>query len=424
MKAIQPTVELSTSLAREDVSLPAPAFWRPRFAGEGEMLLFAPFLFWLTAILRPSRSTVVGLGDGISCFALCQAIDRLHIDGFCTGVGFSEDIPVPIERHAKQLYEGVVDLRLARNPVEALSHLIPGSQDLIVIDLLQSDDWPDDILNELQGRLSPRGCLVLYGLMQVPQCHHVISQLSELSYFTLDIGAGMSLVCNDPTPPADLAGPISHGKLPQQVSMILARLGQSLMAEERHDALMAKMTEQDSSLAEERQRVTTLEAELAEMSVSFVARGRKTSQYQALYFDSDLELKSLRRTQAQILDAEKERQAKEAALVERDDLAAQLRQNRDIHYRETAALTLLLEKQKETAAKETAALREKIHLIKQKVETLRHKVDELTKDVTVLRRKCQELATDNSALLSSTSWRLTSPLRRIAAKVSGRKYHR
>ncbi len=388
MPDIQPDTELHTSpVACDEVRLHAPAFWRPRFAVDGDMLRFAPFLFWLTAILRPKRTTVVGLGDGVSCFAFCQALERLSIDGSCTGINFLHkemlDFSDAIKEHATQFYEGLVDLRHAEGPAGALSCLMPGSQDLLVIDLLQSGDWPEDALDDWCSRLSPRGCLVLHGLKQMPHAYAALSlsrQLSQLSCIEIEIGAGLIVLCNDSDFPADLAIPLSQGRLSKEVSTMFARLGQSLVADVRYDALTHRLDEQGAALAEAQRHAGILEAEIADLSVAFEARGRKTSQYQALCFDSDAELKALRRAKAENFNAQAERRMKDTALAERDALAIQLRQNRETHYRETAALSLLLEKQKMAAAQETAAF------------------------------------------LSSTSWKLTSPLRRIRLKLSSKKY--
>lgn len=404
MQAIQPKTGLPTPLtAQGQVALHEPTFWRPRFAVHGNMLRYTPFMFWLITILRPARATVVGLGDGVSCFALCQADERLRLEGSYTGIHLSNnettEIPEAVKKHAVQFYEGLVDLRSARDPADAIAGLMLGSQDLLLIDLQQSDEWPENALEDWRSLLSPHGCLVVHGLRKMSQtkvAHSLLRQLSHLSCINIEIGAGLVILYNDPHPPTELAPLISQGRLPQEASVIFTRLGQSLIADLRCEALTSEVVQQRAALAEARNRATALEAEMAELSAAFEARGRKTSKYQALYFDCDTELKKLRRIETETLNARVERQKKNTALAERDALAAQLRQNRENHYCETAALTLLLEKQREAAANEALALRQQV----------------------------DALASDNAALLSSTSWKLTSPLRRIVSKFSSRAYRR
>lgn len=410
MQAIQSDPALTTlPAASREFSLPSPAFWKPRFAGDGEMLRFTPFLFWLSAALKPSRTTVIGLGDGISCFALCQAIERLRIDGTCTGVHFSGkargDIPDSVKDHALQFYEGLLDLRSASSPADTPLWSL-GDQDLLLIDLQQSDKWPEGALEDWRSLLSPDGCLVVHGLGQVPQpdaVRDLQKQLSRESCLNIDMGAGLSVLCNNPKVLADLASPTSRGQLRQETLMMFVRLGQSLVAELRHDALTSELTEQRAAFARAQHRVELLEAERAELSTSLDLRGRKASQYQALYFDFENELKKLRRIQVEALDAQAERQKKDEALAECDALAVKLRQSRETHYRETAALTVLLEQQRKSAAEEAAALRQQL--------------DEL-------RKQADNLALDNKALLSSTSWKITSPLRRIVSKFRGHAHRR
>lgn len=52
-----------------------PMLLRPRFMKESDLLLHLPFLFWLVNAVRPARSAVLGLGNGVAFLALCQAIE-------------------------------------------------------------------------------------------------------------------------------------------------------------------------------------------------------------------------------------------------------------------------------------------------------------------------------------------------------------
>lgn len=392
-----------------DVPGLSPAFWKPRFAGDGDMLRFTPFLFWLVAALKPSRTTVVGLGDGTSCFALCQAIERLAISGTCTGIHFSQksqaSTPDPVGKHALKTYEGLLDLRSAQGPAD-MPWPDLNNQHLLLIDLQQADEWPDESLDGWCSRLSSDGCLVVHGVKSVAHTNAVQrmqQRLSEASCIRIDVGAGLLVLCNTPGIFANLVDPASLGQLHQDALMMFVRLGSSLVAELRQEVSASELAKHRAALAGAEERVERLKAQTAELSAALDGRGRKLNQYQALYFDCESELKKLRRIEAEALDPQTERQKKDEALAERDALVEKLRQSRETHYRETAALTGLLEEQRRTTARDMGALQRQL--------------DEL-------RKQADALALYNHALLSSTSWKITSPLRRLASRIRGHARHR
>lgn len=382
------------------------AFWRPRFAGEGEMLCFTPILFWLFAALKPFRTTVLGLGEGTSCFAICQAMERLHVDGTCIGIHFSGKmqpaISDVIKNHALTFYEGILDLRCVQDPADlSWPELI--NQDLLLLDLRHSSELPAEILENLPSQLSSGGCLVVHGLKQASQnemVRHLRCLISKTSCVSIDMGAGLTILYNDPNILSDVVNASSR-KLYQEVQTMFVRLGNSLVAERMHNTLTLMLAEEQAAGAKAQHRIERLEAETADLSAALDLRGRKANQYQALYFDCENELKKLRRLKAEVLDAQSERQKKLKALNERDALIAKLRQNCETHYRETAMLTVLLEDQRKVAIQEAEAIRQQL--------------DEL-------RMKADALELDNAAILSSTSWKITSPLRRIASKLRGQGY--
>jgi|AntRauTorckE5430_2_1112549.scaffolds.fasta_scaffold43139_1 hypothetical protein len=54
--------------------------------GASDFHVHLPFLFWLTEIQQPTSIIELGLHDGQSYFALCQAVDRLNLSARCRGV--------------------------------------------------------------------------------------------------------------------------------------------------------------------------------------------------------------------------------------------------------------------------------------------------------------------------------------------------
>lgn len=392
----------SPAVARDALVAYAPAFWRPRYPGESDLLGFTPVLFWLTAALRPARTAVLGLGDGTLCFAICQASERLQVDGTCTGIHLADDpqagIPALVMDHARHFYDGVLDLRAAGSAEQSIQEL--DDQDLVLVDLQQ---WPEDALESLPARISATGCLVVHGHRQSQgRAKRLRGMMPQASCLSLETGTGWMVLCNDPDVLADLLD-ASRGHFRRDVLTAFARLGSSLLAERDSEALASELARLRAEAGETQQHVARLEAEIAELSAALDLRGRKASQYQALYFDSEAELKKLRPLKAEARNAQIERQRKTEITAERDAVSIKLRESRELHYRETAALTVLLEKQRRLALQEADALRRLLDEARLRADTL---------------------ALDNQALLSSTSWRITWPLRRLSSMLRGRGYRR
>ena len=72
-------------------------FWRARYVRQSEALYHLPFLFWLVEALRPARAVVLGVGDGVAHFALCQAVDKLDLATRIHGIDLWPADPGPAE---------------------------------------------------------------------------------------------------------------------------------------------------------------------------------------------------------------------------------------------------------------------------------------------------------------------------------------
>lgn len=61
-------------------------FWRARYLAESPCLTALPLLFWLTENTRPAIGVTLGIGDAVPHFALCQAVEKLGLEAMCFGV--------------------------------------------------------------------------------------------------------------------------------------------------------------------------------------------------------------------------------------------------------------------------------------------------------------------------------------------------
>ena len=107
-------------------------FWQPRHVAPSPSLGQIPFLFWLVEILRPATIVQIGLGDGLSYMALCQAADRLGGNAICIGIDKDKaQLPIALQADHDRLY---ADLSILR-PLSPGMPLLPEGMaaDLVLI---------------------------------------------------------------------------------------------------------------------------------------------------------------------------------------------------------------------------------------------------------------------------------------------------
>lgn len=388
-----------------------PMLVRPRFLEESDLLLHVPFLFWLMANVRPAKSTVVGIGKGVAYLAICQAIEEFSIQGRCSGFGFgdnSENTPNPVpktfDNDAETLYEGIADLRDHATLEEALSNIQPGSLDLLFVDLCElardkgSDpaDWTE--------KLAPGGCLVAHGLGEADEAMLFLKRKVEdfpgHSLLFFDFGAGLAVILkNDIITDAarDFLALGGNGSPRRADSLLLRRLGQGLAAMARNGNIARRLDAVQKEYAAVQTRHDKAEQDLVALNDAYEARNRKIWELQATNFDRENENRNLQKHQQVLSDSVSAlRSALETIQKEKDSVAEvlteRLRQEKDSHYRETGILTKLLEQKGDGGQGELA----------------------------MLRRQVKQLSDHNAALLSSTSWRITAPIRKIKSKLTGK----
>ena len=384
-----------------------PMLLRPRFMKESDLLLHLPFLFWLVNAVRPARSAVLGLGNGVAFLALCQAIEEFSIQGRCTGkrVGdTSRPAPQKIDAPVETLYEGLADLHDHATLDEALSDIGSGSLDLLFVDLCDlagagiSDpvDWME--------KLSPGGCLVVHGSDEADETTQALKRkiegIFDSTLLFFDLGAGLTVVLKHKILTGAARGIITlggNGRPCKADSLLLRRLGQGLMAIARHDDIAKRLAEAEERLALAQKHHDKTEQDLAALKEAYEARNRKIWELQAIGFDRENESRNFQKYQQTLSDSVAAlTSALETIQKEKDSLSEalseKLRVETDRHYKETAVLTRLLEQKN---AAEQAEMKN-------------------------LRRQVQTLSAHNAALLSSTSWRITAPMRKIKMKLTGK----
>ncbi len=138
-------------------------FWPPRHAALSKDIFHVPLLFWLIETVRPLRVVQLGLQDPGGYLAVCQAMDRLGLDGQCWAVAGREEADALIaspQEHNHNIYADFSSI-LTCSHAHVAHSLRDAGIDLLVLDM--SPDDPDlagacDLWLPL---LSDRGVIVL-----------------------------------------------------------------------------------------------------------------------------------------------------------------------------------------------------------------------------------------------------------------------
>jgi glycosyltransferase involved in cell wall biosynthesis/GT2 family glycosyltransferase len=150
----------------------SPLFWRPSRQGViSAWYGHVPFAHWIVAQHRPKRLVELGTHNGVSYSAFCEAVLREKLDTNCTAIDtwqgddhagfYGEGVYEDFRRFHDARYGGFSDLRRMRFD-EALAGVPPGSVDLLHIDGRHFyDDVRADFLS-WQDRLSPRGVVLFH----------------------------------------------------------------------------------------------------------------------------------------------------------------------------------------------------------------------------------------------------------------------
>jgi len=171
----------SSAVARLATDVFAPAafeslFWRPRYLIDSPVVAHMPLLFWVCAALRPSNAAVVGTGDGVAHFALCQAIERFYGQGRCSGYGFwkeaasggaSSTTPPKLISHQGMLYEEISHLVPSQDPDAVADGLEEGALDLLWLDLTATPGGLGQRADLFFRALNRTGVMFIHGIRAI-----------------------------------------------------------------------------------------------------------------------------------------------------------------------------------------------------------------------------------------------------------------
>ena len=119
------------------------SFWKPYYLESSAWIEHSPFAFWITGVLKPRSIVELGTHYGFSYFAFCQAVQTAGLETRCFAVDtwkgdehagfYGEDVFEDVNRYNSQHYSTFS--RLVRSSFEeALPHFPDSSIDLLHID--------------------------------------------------------------------------------------------------------------------------------------------------------------------------------------------------------------------------------------------------------------------------------------------------
>lgn len=263
-------------------------FVPPAYLAESAWLEHIPFAFWLIEAQRPKTLVELGVHNGASYFAFCQAIARLGLDARCFAVdAWKGDI------HAGFYGEEVFDWvnayndgqysafsRLVRSTFEeAAAHFSDGSIDLLHIDGLHTLEAVRSDFENWLPKLSERAVVALHDTNVRERGFGVFKFFEEIrgAYPTFEFihGHGLGIVGVGPRQDARVTRLFEIQRDPAQrrsVCEAFARLGRACAETFEAQRVKESLRALQRSLGEREGAAATLKAAAAALEAQLAAR--------------------------------------------------------------------------------------------------------------------------------------------------------
>ena len=386
-------------------------FWRARHLTESDMLRHLPFLFWLLGTARPARYVELGMTDAVAYFAVCQALDKLEPNARCVGYGAwgAQGIPSSVRCRNDELYAEFSRLH-PDTPEDAVRRVRDGTVDLMLIHAGDRAETVETQLSAWTPKLSDRAVILICGTDKAGFLDHGGNDLltrcgAQYPLIHFDEGPGLTVLLRGGSQTDKLRKlaelePEDMGY--QDVRHVFARLGKTHYLEWAAQTDSGCTSDQASALVAAKMRPRTLGDDITT---------RRTARNQACDAQSD-----------RIAGLEKDL---DTALRRRDTLKSELADiaraaktaETEFKARLSKATTELARQRHiaEAARAEAEEMRAKAlaieaalgsRLAECEAEAARHR-----KMADAARGELDRARSREDAILHSTSWRVTAPMR-------------
>lgn len=385
----------------------------PRRLPPSAWLGHIPFAAWLIEELKPAALVELGTYYGASYLAFCQTVQALGLDTRCYAVDtwggdehtgeYGEDVYQQLQASHDESYSGFSQL-LRMTFDQALAGFDDGSVDLLHIDGLHTYEAVKHDFETWFPKLSERGVVLFHDTVVRERDFGVWKLWAEIRHsypsfnFVHSHGLGVLLVGRN-VPESLAAIPLWESEL--EMKRMFERLGaglEGMQAVERSQQLRIEFDEVNRKYGD------------------LVGEHERTAVW-ALSLDSEvLQLRDMyQRSVAERESADARLQALEAELGQSRDeterLSAALSESREAAERTNSALAA----SRETSERLSAELMD-IHesFDAKSLQETQHRLQ-----IGNERRYSTQLRNQLQTLLQSRSWKITAPLRRIAARLRG-----
>jgi len=221
--------------------------WLPRRTVLSAWLEHAPFAFWLVEVSRPRVLVELGVHNGFSYFAFCQAIQQLRLGTRCYAVDtwkgdehagfYGEEVFEDVRAYNDQFYSAFSALmRTTFN--DAARHFIDGTVDLLHIDGRHRYEDVKGDFETWRPRLSNRS-IVLFHDTNIRRLDFGVYRLwdelrAEYPYFEFHHGAGLGVLgtgTNLPDAVRALFEAAGNESATAQIRRLYGRLGATISAQ-------------------------------------------------------------------------------------------------------------------------------------------------------------------------------------------------
>lgn len=370
----------------------------------------APFAFWLTEALRPSRFVELGVHNGYSYFAICQAVKTLGLETHCHGIDtwlgdahsgfYGEDVFDAVKSRNAAEFAAFSDL-LRRTFDEAVMEFEDNSIDLLHID---GRHFYHDVTHDFESwlpKLSDRSVVLIHDTRVLKRDFGVHRFWAEVNTrypsFEFYHGHGLGVLGVGANLPAAVASLFS-GDMPDRsgelVRMIYASLGAKVAAPLAFDAERRTLKAAAADAEAHAERLDTKLKERDRQNRLLREELSDTAATQAKLERAEAE--AIRRTQEA-----REAQHTNTALRSRIEEAA-TNIGRQNHQIDAGAARLRVNKQQ---------LTDRIRSLEETTSHLRCHLQAVEERLSAADAMVDAQAGTLSAIHSSTSWRVTAPVR-------------
>jgi hypothetical protein len=400
-----------------------PLFWPPaRLAIDSTWTLHVPFAHWLVAVHRPRAIVEVGTRTGVAYAAFCEAVQRTRLDCRCLAIGTrrtgtrsdpgsdrpsgpdgrgavddGDDDDDALQRFHDERYGSFSEL-LRAGPDGALVLAPAGSIDLLHIDGLHEYEAACGIFEQWRTKLSERAIVLFHNTRGAAGIGRLWAELSaQHAAFEFLHGQGLGVLavgalCGDPVQ--------ALARLSTTAAAAVLRERFALLGERWHADMRAAMAR-----AEHAAKVERLQADLGAARAG--QRAIATVEAEAARRAAD---ERRMRADAASRTAGARREAIEAtALVSRvrqEMFGAYQRGQRELaEVRRQAQQDLAGVHEQARLALEDARARTELALA------------EADTRLADAREQARRIAKERDAILNSTAWRATGPLRAVARRL-------